>query len=81
MTINISWTDKGMPLTNVLPKAGQTLRSISNCFANQLQLSGRRNSNRQQTLSSAIENKSASVSADGTQNIPPSAIPERCMSP
>jgi hypothetical protein len=30
-------------------------------------------------LSSAIENKSASVSADGTQNIPPSAIPSRYM--
>ena len=29
-------------------------------------------------LSSAIENKSASVSAGGTQNIPPSAIPSRC---
>jgi hypothetical protein len=28
-------------------------------------------------LSSAKENKSASVSADGTKNIPPSAIPKR----
>jgi len=28
-------------------------------------------------LSSVKENKSASVSADGTQNIPPSAIPKR----
>ena len=68
-----------MPLTIVLLKAGLTLRNISSCFANQLQLSGRRNSNRQQMLSSAKENKSASVSADGTQNIPPSAIPSRCM--
>jgi hypothetical protein len=48
--------------TIVLPKAGQTLRSISS---------------RQQMLSSAIKNKSASVSADGTLNIPPSAIPIR----
>jgi hypothetical protein len=45
-----------MPPTKVLPKAGQTLRSINSCFANQLQLSGRRNSIRLQMLSSAIEN-------------------------
>lgn len=61
-----------------MPKAGLTLRSLSSCFANQLQLSGRRNSIKLQMLSSATENKSASVSADGTQNIPPSAIPSRC---
>jgi hypothetical protein len=62
-----------------LPKAGLDVVSISSCFANQLQLSGRRNSIEQQMLSSAIEQKSASVSADGTQNIPPSAIPSRYM--
>ena len=40
---------------------------------------GRRNSIEQQMLPSAIENNSASVSADGTQNIPPSAIPSRWL--
>jgi len=60
-----------------LPKAGLDIVSFGCCFANQLQLSGRRNPIRQQMLSSAKENKSASVSVDGTQNIPPSAIPSR----
>jgi len=71
--------NKKLPPTNVLPKAGLTLRGISSCFANHLQLSGLRNSIGQQMLSSEIENKSASVSADGTRNIPPSAIPRRCV--
>jgi hypothetical protein len=69
--------EEGLLTTTVLPKVGLEVVSFSSCFTNHLQLSGRRNSNGQQMLSSATENKSTSVSADGTQNIPPSAIPAR----
>ena len=69
--------NKKRHITKVLPKAGRTLVTSTVVSLIIFSYQGDGNSNRQQMLSSAIENKSASVSADGTQNIPPSAIPSR----
>jgi len=64
------------PITGLTTKISQLFSGrVSSLIIFSYQGDG--NSNRQQMLSSAIENKSASVSADGTQNIPPSAIPSR----
>jgi hypothetical protein len=58
-------------------KRGLTLLASAINFANHIRLLGLLDSIERQMLFSAKQNKSASVSADRTQNIPPSAILSR----